>query len=1073
MKTAHQNVPYPQNDPDVANKKYVDDHSGGGGGSDTSAADVLTWRPGSGETGPIVFDSFSALYTQLDTLRTAAVDSGEFTIVFDDVDGACDIPSGPWDMDRTAWVSVRGRDQSVNPRVAVIPLDGASITNLTSISGLRIQQDGAAGSIPIVLDGQTLNLYNTQLNGSASSYPYAFAALVHVTSRASIRLDDQSSISNGPEGGGTILIDGGIILDLFLDGSFATIADSVFNGGASAQVTVQVGNPSASYSFGQAYWTGTATITQQSGDWRNTGTPNGVVLAARGTLYSDTSSGVVYRNTDDATTWTPLDTGIAGVGVQYEPSTPASPPAETAFSKVLLTPDGTKGFVTNYNNDTRPIYAFRTSDNKFTATISGVGNGPLFAVVTPDGAKVYTVNYYDSSVTVIDAVTNAIITTITGFTSPAEAVALPDGSEVWVADFGANQILRIDTATDTIVGSPIATGSLPWHMTVLPNGTKVYVTDGTGIRAISTSSHTIVGTVATGANGITAKDNATVYINGGLGGPPYWGVQRIDTATDTLIGSPITTGNGGQDIAVKPGGAYIYALNAYDSTCSVIDTTTNLTVATVTGLISNPQYITINPAGTYAYVTNQGSTSISVIDLNTNIATNSAWPFVTPDTVTVGTFQTLDATGMAPDDLGGGVVLLGPAVIFDGVAGTDFQNIRSDRDSQSPIDNAKAGITNFGQATGDFGPSTGATGDGSTIGGGDDNSAGPIGYETVAGGAKNVANGDSATVSGGYNNQSTADGATVGGGYNNQSTATGATVSGGENNQAQGVDSCVPGGSQNAAKGDNSSAEGYQTATGGNASHAEGRQTTASGDYSHAEGYGSSADQDAAHAEGQSTIAGGNGAHSEGYSTQASGLGAHAEGRETVANTDWTHAEGLSNTANGPASHAEGILSQSFYSGQHAHGSGPGTTSGIVSERGASQHTVFTMAGATPGAGVGETVELDFGLFGDLWQPDFFFEGIGYTVVVTAIARGQISGTYRVQSFRQMFCIISDGGVNTLVASGTQEKIGNAEAASWTLTGSISVTPYSHFKLAFFTGTTQSQARITAKVETVDIYNPL
>jgi hypothetical protein len=131
------------------------------------------------------------------------------------------------------------------------------------------------------------------------------------------------------------------------------------------------------------------------------------------------------------------------------------------------------------------------------------------------------------------------------------------------------------------------------------------------------------------------------------------------------------------------------------------------------------------------------------------------------------------------------------------------------------------------------------------------------------------------------------------------------------------------------------------------------------------------------------------------------------------------------------------------------------------------------MSGQTPGVAVGETVELNFGLGGDLFQPNFHYDNMAFTVTVTGIARGMISGTYRVQSFRQTFCVITDLGTSTIVAVGAMEQIGSTQAASWTLTGSISASPYDHFKVAFFTGTTQSLVRVTAKVETVDVYNPL
>ena len=63
-------------------------------------------------------------------------------------------------------------------------------------------------------------------------------------------------------------------------------------------------------------------------------------------------------------------------------------------------------------------------------------------------------------------------------------------------------------------------------------------------------------------------------------------------------------------------------------------------------------------------------------------------------------------------------------------------------------------------------------------------------------------------------------------------------------------------------------------------------------------------------------------------------------------------------------------------------------------------------------------------------------------------------------------------GVATLEASGVQEQIGSAAAASWTLVGSIAAGP-TRFRLVFSTGATTSRARISARVDSIEIHNPV
>lgn len=180
----------------------------------------------------------------------------------------------------------------------------------------------------------------------------------------------------------------------------------------------------------------------------------------------------------------------------------------------------------------------------------------------------------------------------------------------------------------------------------------------------------------------------------------------------------------------------------------------------------------------------------------------------------------------------------GAAVIFD--AGTTSENIRSNRATlSSPIDNTKDGIVNLGTATtftsgatGNYstisgGENNNANGDHSTVGGGSANTAGGI-NNTISGGINNTTSGDTGTIAGGngntsannfifigggQNNSASADYCTIGGGQNNSAGGINATVGGGLGNFANGAYSTVPGGISNTAGVGASIAEGYYAAT--------------------------------------------------------------------------------------------------------------------------------------------------------------------------------------------------------------------------------------------------------------------
>jgi len=99
-------------------------------------------------------------------------------------------------------------------------------------------------------------------------------------------------------------------------------------------------------------------------------------------------------------------------------------------------------------------------------------------------------------------------------------------------------------------------------------------------------------------------------------------VSVIDTATNTVVGSPVQVGHLPQAVAVNPAGTRVYVANSevnnnMNHTVSVIDTETNKVVSTIT-VGQNPRGVVVSPDGARAYVTNSNSNTVSVIDTATN-----------------------------------------------------------------------------------------------------------------------------------------------------------------------------------------------------------------------------------------------------------------------------------------------------------------------------------------------------------------------------------------------------------------------------------------------------------------------
>jgi autotransporter-associated beta strand protein/YVTN family beta-propeller protein len=96
----------------------------------------------------------------------------------------------------------------------------------------------------------------------------------------------------------------------------------------------------------------------------------------------------------------------------------------------------------------------------------------------------------------------------------------------------------------------------------------------------------------------------------------------IDTTTNTIVGSPISTGLMPIGVAVTPDGRYVYIANNGSNTVSVIDAVTDRVVGSVS-VPAGPIGVAVTPDGKYAFVTSSvfftftGHT-VSVINTATN-----------------------------------------------------------------------------------------------------------------------------------------------------------------------------------------------------------------------------------------------------------------------------------------------------------------------------------------------------------------------------------------------------------------------------------------------------------------------
>lgn len=302
---------------------------------------------------------------------------------------------------------------------------------------------------------------------------------------------------------------------------------------------------------------------------------------------------------------------------------------------LIVSPDGSKLFVSNYNSGT--ISVINTATNTAGTPISISGSKPAALKLSPDGSKLFAASFTSASkVFVINPTTGTLSTTIT---MPADtypnAFAMASGTtKFFTANNGnTNDVSRIDTSDNSVF--KIATCYQMIDIVIKPNGSEAYASCLTGdkVYAIDTSNnYRFLGipiappsiSVGDSPQGMAIKpDGSRVYVaNNGSNS-----VSVINTSTDAIV-TTIAVGSAPVKMVVSPDGSRLYVVNYSGGSVSVINTSTN-TIATTIPVGSNPTDIAISPDGSKVYTANSSSNSVSIINTTTNAVTTlavGAWP---------------------------------------------------------------------------------------------------------------------------------------------------------------------------------------------------------------------------------------------------------------------------------------------------------------------------------------------------------------------------------------------------------------------------------------------------------------
>jgi YVTN family beta-propeller protein len=274
---------------------------------------------------------------------------------------------------------------------------------------------------------------------------------------------------------------------------------------------------------------------------------------------------------------------------------------------------GPKAYVGNFKDST--VSVIDTGSGAVVATIP-VAAGPHGMGVTPDGRTVYVSGEGSSDVSVIDTATDRVTGTISVGKTPHGVAMAADGRMLLVGVYGEDKVVFIDTATQQVVGSvPVPK---PHTISIRPDGKLAYVSSQEpgkfALVVVDLATRTVVRTLPlekTPRDLEFGYDGKALYFTmAGINA-----VQVLDPSSDKIV-------------AEIPTGASPHIANYFRGTPAgtvVVQGPGELTLfnpATNTVLRSiavgkQPHWVAASGDGKSAYVTNEGSNDVTVVDLAT------------------------------------------------------------------------------------------------------------------------------------------------------------------------------------------------------------------------------------------------------------------------------------------------------------------------------------------------------------------------------------------------------------------------------------------------------------------------
>ena len=254
-----------------------------------------------------------------------------------------------------------------------------------------------------------------------------------------------------------------------------------------------------------------------------------------------------------------------------------------------------------------------------------VNTFPIGVAVNPSTKKVYVVNEFSNTVSVIDTNTDTVKSTINLGNFPYGIDINPLNNRIYITNRGSNTVSVLDGSVDTKLDD-ITVGKSPVGIAVNPSANWIYVTnldDGT-VSVIDGITNDVIKTLSVGKTpyGIAVNPLSNqIYVTDIITNM----VTVIDGETNE-ISTKIPVGKRPTGLAIdipdkKGENNRLYVANYDSDSVSVIDLATNEITNNITSVGDSPVGMAVNSISNKLYVSNIASNTVAVIDTN-NINSN-------------------------------------------------------------------------------------------------------------------------------------------------------------------------------------------------------------------------------------------------------------------------------------------------------------------------------------------------------------------------------------------------------------------------------------------------------------------